>query len=59
MQMVMQKNLHTIADISESAVPVCGGYIFNTCEMAPPLVSEKNMDIFMSTAYDKNITTNQ
>jgi hypothetical protein len=59
MQMVMQKNLLTIADISESAEPVFGGYILNTCEMAPPLVSEKNMDIFISTAYDENITTNQ
>jgi hypothetical protein len=57
--MVMHKNLLAIADISESAEPVCGGYILNTCEMAPPLVSEKNMDIFISTAYDENITTNQ
>jgi hypothetical protein len=59
MQMVMHKNLHTIADISESAVPACCRYIFNTCEMAPPLVSEKNMDTFISGAYHGKITADQ
>ena len=38
---------------------VNASYILNNCEMASRFVPEKNMDIFISSAYDENITANQ